>query len=119
VLKAAIGQLMPTADDTHVVEYLDRLLASFDVRPVRVADLRDLYTNGIALLDQLAGGDFAAMPPLQHGLLISHAQAAPFAALLFDDIVEALYAPPGEPGHRLRPRHVTGSDDTPTSFAMA
>jgi hypothetical protein len=99
VLEAAIHQLMPAADEASAVSHLDRLLARFDARAVarhvRVADLRDHCNNGIALLDQLAGSDFAAVPPLQQGLLISHAQAAPFAALLLDHIVAAMYAPTG------------------------
>jgi len=82
----------------HVVDYVDRLLSQFDAqtsaRRVRLADLRDQYTNGIALLDQLADGDFTAVPRLQQGLIVSHAQIAPFASVLFDHIVEAIYAPP-------------------------
>jgi hypothetical protein len=72
---------------------------------VRVADLRDHCTNGITLLDQLAGGDFAAVPPLRQGLVISHAHAAPFAELLFDHIVAAMYAPPERSGSDPAARH--------------
>jgi hypothetical protein len=81
----------------RVVRYVDGLLSRFDqtvARRVRVADLRDQYTNGIALLDQLAGGDFTALPRLQQDLIVSHAQVAPFVSVLFDHIVEAIYARP-------------------------
>jgi hypothetical protein len=82
----------------RVVTYVDGLLSRFDpqtvARRVRVADLRDQYTNGIALLDQLAGGDFTAVPRLRQDLIVSQAQVAPFVSLLFDHIVEAIYAPP-------------------------
>jgi hypothetical protein len=84
--------------EARVVAYVDGLLSRFDpqsvARRVRVADLRDQYTNGIALLDQLAGGDFTAVPRLQQNLIVSHAEVAPFVSVLFDHIVEAFYAPP-------------------------
>jgi hypothetical protein len=89
---------MPAADEADVVGHLDRLLSTFDANPVarrvRVADLRDHYTNGIALLDELAGGDFTAVAPLRQDLILSHTEAAPFVSLLFDVIVEAIYAVP-------------------------
>jgi hypothetical protein len=107
VLDAATCHLIPGPEwgapeldhpGAHVVAYVDRLLSLFDAqtsaRRVRVADLRDQYTNGIALLDQLAGGDFTAAPRLQQDLIVSHAQVAPFVSLLFDHIVDAIYAPP-------------------------
>ena len=59
-----------------------------------VADLRDQFTNGIALLDQLAGGDFTAVSRPRQDLVVCHAQIAPFVSVLFDHIVEAIYAPP-------------------------
>jgi len=77
---------------------MDRLLSQFDARTsarrVRVADLRDECANGIALLDQLAGGDFTAVPRLRQGLIVSHAQVTPFASVLFDHLVEAICTPP-------------------------
>ena len=107
VLDAATCHLIPGPEwgapeldhpGAHVVAYVDRLLSRFDAqttaRRVRVADLRDQYTNGIALLDQLADGDFTAAPRLCQGLVLSHTQVTPFASLLFDHIVEAIYTPP-------------------------
>ena len=107
VLDAVTGHLIPGSEGgaceldlpgARVVTYVDGLLSRFDAqavaRRVRVADLRDQYTNGIALLDQLAGGDFTAVPRLRQDLIVSHAQVAHFVSLLFDHIVEAIYAPP-------------------------
>lgn len=98
VLEAIAHHLMPATYEAQVVAYVDGLLSRLDpqtvARRVRVADLRDQYTDGIALLDQLAGGDFTAAPRLQQDLIVSHAQVAPFVSVLFDHIVEAIYAPP-------------------------
>jgi gluconate 2-dehydrogenase gamma chain len=100
VLDAAIGRLAPGPErgSVDVVSYVDRLLSQVDtqavVRRMRVADLRDQHTNGIALLDQLAGGDFTAVPRLCQDLIVAHTEVAPFAGLLFDHIVNAIYAPP-------------------------
>ncbi len=60
----------------------------------RVADLRNQYTNGIALLDQQAGGDFTAVSPLSQDLILSQSQVASFTSLLFGDTIEAMYAVP-------------------------
>ncbi len=88
----------PDPPGARVVTYVDRLLSLVDTQTVarrmRVADLRDQYTKGITLLDQLAGGDFTGLPRLCQGLIVSHTQVAPFASLLLDHIVEAIYAPP-------------------------
>lgn len=112
VLDAATHRLIPGPDDdllglghpgtheTDIVTCLDRLLSLFDAPPadfarrIRVADLRDQYTNGIALLDQQAGGDFTAVPRLCQDLILSQCQVAPFASLLFEHIIEAMYAVP-------------------------
>lgn len=84
--------------------FVDRLLSVFRVAPgglaavgslrQRVAQLRDQYSRGIALLDELAGGDFTAVPPLRQQLILAHSQVAAFAGLLFDLIAEAMYAAP-------------------------
>jgi hypothetical protein len=107
----------------RLVTYVDRLLSLFDAqafaRRIRVADLRDQYTKGIALLDRLAGGDFTAVPQLQQHLVMSHSQVAPFASLLFDHIVEAMDAATEFPDRCLTPRHVSRCDDPPSGIAMA
>jgi hypothetical protein len=97
VLDGAIGRLVPEPP-AHVIAYIDDLLSRFDIqtsaRRVRVADLRDQYADGVVLLDQLAGGDFTALPRLSQHLVLSHAEVAPFASMLFGHIVEAIYVPP-------------------------
>ena len=60
-------------DEHRVIIYVDRLLSVLNVAPgglhvvgtlrQRVAELRRQYTGGIALLDQMAGGDFTTAPP--------------------------------------------------------
>jgi hypothetical protein len=101
VLYAATGQLISGAEwDTPelVVAHVDRLLSIFDAQPfarrVRAADLRDQYSDGIALLDELADGDFTALARLRQNLVLSHTRVMPLVGLLFDHIVEAVEAPP-------------------------
>jgi hypothetical protein len=103
VLDAASRRLDPAAfNDPHqlpVTGYVDRLLSVFRVAPgglhavgslrQRVAELRNQYCSGIALLDQLAGGDFTAVAPLRQELILAQCQLASFAELLFGHIVEA------------------------------
>jgi hypothetical protein len=132
VLDAATRRLVPGPDDAplgldhpgaceaHVVTYVDRLLSQPDAPcRIRVADLRDQYTNGIAMLDQQAGGDFTAVPRLCQDLILSQTQVVPFASLLFDHIVEAIYAAPESAGPRVMPRHVNRCEDPPSGIAMA
>jgi hypothetical protein len=104
VVGAVARYLVPeTGDDPHhdhVIIYLDRLLSVFHVAPghlhvggslrQRVADLRDQYTKGIALLDQQAGGDFTAVPRLRQHLILSESQLASFTGLLFGHVLEAM-----------------------------
>jgi hypothetical protein len=100
VLDAAACHLIPETHDAHVTIYMDRLLSVFHVAlggrhaggslRRRVADLRDQYIDGIALLDQQAGGDFTAVPRLRQDLILSQSQLASFTGLLFDHILEAM-----------------------------
>jgi hypothetical protein len=95
--------------------YADRLLSVFRVAPgglhavgslrQRVAELRNEYCSGIALLDQLAGGDFTAVAPVRQELILAHSHVATFAGLLFELIAEAMYAAP--PCDRPLPRTQT------------
>jgi hypothetical protein len=132
VLDAATRRLVPRPEGgacelnhpgADVVTYMDRLLSLFDAQTfagrMRVADLRDQYTNGIALLDQLAGGDFTAVPRLCQDLIVSHSRVAPFASLLFGHIIEAIYAAPDYAGRYVMPRQVNRCDDPPSGIAMA
>ena len=113
MLDAATRRLVPRPEDeplelghpgghqAHVVTCVDRLLSVFDAAPTdlrargplrqRVSDLRDQYTSGIALLDQQAGGDFTAVPPLRQDLILSQSQLASLTSLLFGHIAEAMY----------------------------
>ena len=103
VIDAATRRLAP-GPEVDAVTYLDHLLSVFAVAPTdlhaggslwqRVADLRDQYTSGIAMLDHLAGGDFTAIPRLCQDLILSRRQVAPFAGLLFELIAETIYAVP-------------------------
>jgi len=60
----------------------------------RLNDLRGQYTNGIALLDQLAGGDFTCVPRVQQDLILAQGQALGFTNLLFGHTIEAMYSNP-------------------------
>jgi hypothetical protein len=117
---APLGLDLPEACEAHVVTYLDRLLSQLDAAGrLRVADLRDQYTSGIAMLDQQAGGDFTAVPPLYQDLILSQSRVAPFASLLVDHIVQAMYAAPEDAGRRVMPRRVNRCDNSPSGIAMA
>jgi hypothetical protein len=60
----------------------------------RLTQLRSQYTSGIALLDQLAGGDFTAVKPAKQDLILVYGQAASFTNLLFGHTIEAMYSNP-------------------------
>ena len=84
VLDAATHRLAPGPNE--VFSYLNRLLR------LCVADVRDEYLSGIALLDRQAGGDFTAVAPLRQDLILSQRQLGSFTGLLFGHIIEAIYA---------------------------
>jgi hypothetical protein len=101
VLDAAALRLDADPQDVrHVTVFVDRLLSVFRVPPgglhavgslrQRVAELRSQYCSGIALLDELAGGDFTTVPPLRQQLILAQGQLAAFAGLLFGHIIEAM-----------------------------
>jgi gluconate 2-dehydrogenase gamma chain len=60
----------------------------------RVTQLRNQYTGGIALLDQLAGGDFTAVKPAKQDLILAYSQVTTFTAILFGHTIEAMYSIP-------------------------
>ncbi len=60
----------------------------------RIADYRTQYTNGIALLDQLAGGDFTSVAKVRQDLILAHGKAVSFTKVLFGHTVEAMYSVP-------------------------
>lgn len=59
----------------------------------RIADLRAQYANGIALLDQLASGDFTAVLPVRQDFILG-GQAVGFTNVLFAHTIEAMYSAP-------------------------
>ncbi|MGO9386225.1 MAG: gluconate 2-dehydrogenase subunit 3 family protein [Mycobacterium sp.] len=60
----------------------------------RIAGYRQQYTNGIALLDQQAGGDFTSVPKVRQDLILGGGKAVSFTKLLFSHTVEAMYSVP-------------------------
>jgi Gluconate 2-dehydrogenase subunit 3 len=60
----------------------------------RLTQLRNQYASGIALLDQLAGGDFTAIKPARQDLILVHGQATTFTNILFGHTIEAMYSIP-------------------------
>ena len=60
----------------------------------RITNLRSQYTTGIALLDQLAGGDFASASQTTQDSTLSTGQALPFTQLLFGHAIEGMYSVP-------------------------
>ncbi len=60
----------------------------------RIADYREQYTNGIALLDKQAGGDFTKVSKVRQDLILGVGKAVPFTKLLFGHTVQAMYAVP-------------------------
>ena len=60
----------------------------------RVADLRTQYTNGIALLDQQAGGDFTSAPKARQDIILAQGQVVTFTSVLFGHTIEAMYSVP-------------------------
>jgi gluconate 2-dehydrogenase gamma chain len=63
---------------------------------------QDLYTDGLAGLDEAAAGDFAAAPGVEQDLIL-HAlddAASPFFGALFDHTMEGTYSHPVYGGNR-------------------
>lgn len=60
----------------------------------RITTLRGQYTNGIALLDQLAGGDFTTASKAQQDSILATGQALSFTQLLFGHAIEGMYSVP-------------------------
>lgn len=96
VLDDAIHRLTLDHSCVHPLRYLDRLLSVFrvahSVGPLRqlVVALRHQYVDGVALLDEQAGGDFTAVPPLYQDLILSQSQLAQFTDLLLEVLSEAM-----------------------------
>ena len=69
--------------------------------PVR--GLQQIYREGLAHLDERAGGDFAALPgPTQDAILsdLSDSAVQEFVGAAFSDTLDAMYGPPEYGGNR-------------------
>ncbi|WP_228972960.1 gluconate 2-dehydrogenase subunit 3 family protein [Streptomyces sp. DH12] len=122
----APGEPGPGAREADAVRYADRLLGAFAAEPPlvyasgradgsflalspaqrvgwlrRVDALRRAYRAGVAALDRLADGDFAAAPVEVRHRALGDGGVAAFRDLLFDHAVEGTY---GDPVYRGRPR---------------
>jgi hypothetical protein len=60
----------------------------------RVTTLRSQYNEGIALLDQQAGGDFTSVTKVRQDFILTHGKAVTFTSLLFGHTIEAMYSNP-------------------------
>ncbi|MGH3562383.1 MAG: hypothetical protein ACRDTN_11440, partial [Mycobacterium sp.] len=60
----------------------------------RIAGFQQQYTNGIALLDKQAGGDFTTVSKVRQDLILAQGPAVPFTQLLFGHTIDAMYSVP-------------------------
>ncbi|HET9876432.1 MAG TPA: gluconate 2-dehydrogenase subunit 3 family protein [Mycobacterium sp.] len=60
----------------------------------RIAGYREQYTNGIALLDRQAGGDFTTVSAKRQDSILAWGPALSFTRLLFGHTIEGMYAVP-------------------------
>jgi len=60
----------------------------------RIANYQEQYTNGIALLDELAGGDFTTVSKVRQDAILQTGKAVSFTKLLFGHTIEGMYAVP-------------------------
>jgi hypothetical protein len=66
----------------------------------RLASWRQQYADGIAMLDQLAGGDFTKASPADQDRILASSEASTFLALLSEHTIEGMYANPEYGGNR-------------------
>ena len=66
----------------------------------RLADWRQQYTQGIATLDKLAGGDFTKATPPGQDKILARPDVSAFMSLLFEHTIEGMYANPEYGGNR-------------------
>jgi hypothetical protein len=65
-----------------------------------VTGLQQIYGEGLAMLDELAGGDFAAAPSSTQEQLLTDARVQTFVGAAFANTLEAMYGPPEYGGNR-------------------
>jgi hypothetical protein len=66
----------------------------------RLADWQRQYTRGIALLDELAGGDFTTAAPADQDTILARPEVSTFLSLLFQHTIEGMYSSPEYGGNR-------------------
>ena len=66
----------------------------------RLADWRRQYTQGIAALDRLAGGDFTRAARVEQDKILATHEVSTFTSLLFEHTIEGMYANPEYGGNR-------------------
>lgn len=66
----------------------------------RLAAWQQQYSDGIAALDKLAGGDFTTVTPARQDAILAAKPVSTFTALLFEHTIEGLYAAPEYGGNR-------------------
>jgi len=66
----------------------------------RLGDWQQQYTHGIALLDELAGGDFTEADAAGQDEILARPEAKTFLSLLFGHTIEGLYSNPEYGGNR-------------------
>jgi len=66
----------------------------------RLAAWQQQYREGIATLDQLAGGDFTKAGHAKQDKILVSSSVSTFAALLFEHTIEGLYSAPEYGGNR-------------------
>jgi gluconate 2-dehydrogenase gamma chain len=66
----------------------------------RLADWRERYTRGIALVDSMAGGDFTAVSAEEQDTILAKQEVSEFTSLMFEHTIEGMYAGPEYGGNR-------------------
>jgi len=112
----------PGAREANVVRYVDVLLTALDHQPehihaggpfgaamnqfvalsaqqrrgwtTRIAALKKAYTDGIALLDSMAGGDFSTASTMTQDQVLTSSEAGDFLEILYTHAIEGTYSHP-------------------------
>jgi gluconate 2-dehydrogenase gamma chain len=66
----------------------------------RLTDWQRQYSDGIALLDELAGGDFTTAAPAAQDKILARPEVRMFLSLLFQHTIEGMYSSPEYGGNR-------------------
>jgi hypothetical protein len=66
----------------------------------RLAGWQQQYTQGITLLDTLAGGDFTVAAPADQDEILARSEVSTFLSLLFQHTIEGMYSNPEYGGNR-------------------